>query len=870
MYLRKILPTKFSTRLFTMTLLAGLIPVLIFAVQVEIYGDSLKQAVEKKIEEVYRQDIGYSEAVLKDMGEAAIRRRALDVAVQLDLVLRSVPWMRLNDLEKDKRFREIAVQRISSTGYTSVLDSDTGLLRFYQDREGRGIDLVALGRTVPALGSIVKAALEGKNAGGYYEWKDANGRKREKYLYIAPLTQRTADGARLSVVAATYVDEFAAPIVEAKALHNQAKADLIATTNRLAGSFKHTGLLFMALGILTISVLAYAVGAYFSKSITQLREATSRVNQGEFNVWVKPSMSGEVGTLVQDFNKMVAQLASTTVSKQSLEQSEEKLRKANTGLLREVRERARAEEALAAEKDRLMVTLRSIGDGVITADKDGSILLLNKAAEELTGWTQEEARGRNLPEVLRLIDEESREQCADLVGTIIEPDQSLSDGIGQKILITRQGAERFIAESGSPLWDGKGEVLGVVIVFHDTGEKRKTEEELLNVRKLESIAVLAGGIAHDFNNLLAVVLGNISLAQLFMDKKEKLSSQLKEAETACLRGKELTYQLLSFAKGGEPVKKVMSLVKLIRESVKFTLSGSSVKSVFSLAEDLSRVEVDEGQMRQVIHNLIINAREAMPRGGTLKISASNVTLGHGNGVPLREGKYVFISVEDEGIGIEESHLEKVFDPYFTTKEMGSQKGTGLGLTICYSIIKTHRGFMTVKSAGGKGTTINIYLPAYDRVVKLEEKKTGLTAGKGRLLYMDDEEAVRNMASEILGYMGYDVKLAADGSEAIELYQQALQSGAPFDAVLMDLTIPGGMGGKETIKRLRKIDPSVKAIVSSGYSNDHIINQYRKYGFAGVVRKPYQIDEISKVVKDVLAGYPASDEAGAASEEYFTA
>jgi len=383
---------------------------------------------------------------------------------------------------------------------------------------------------------------------------------------------------------------------------------------------------------------------------------------------------------------------------------------------------------------------------------------------------------------------------------------------------------------------------------HEISEREKMEEELLRSRKLESLGILAGGIAHDFNNLLTVILGNISLACRYVDPEKKAYKRLQEAEKATLRTKDLTQQLLTFSKGGEPVKKLLSIGDLVRESAGFVLRGSAVKGKSVIPDDLWSVEADEGQIGQVINNLLINADQAMPEGGIIDITCENITVHKNDGLPVPEGKYVKISIEDRGIGIAEEHLPKIFDPYFTTK----QKGSGLGLATTYSIIKKHGGYITVESRHGSGTTFRIYLPAFggETCAKTTEDETFLS-GEGNILVMDDEDAVRDIVSEMLRAIGYEVETARDGNEAITIYQEAKQLGKPFDLLILDLTVPGAMGGRDAIKRLREIDPDVKAVVSSGYSNDPIMANYKEHGFLGVIKKPYELKELSEVVYKVV-------------------
>ena len=388
---------------------------------------------------------------------------------------------------------------------------------------------------------------------------------------------------------------------------------------------------------------------------------------------------------------------------------------------------------------------------------------------------------------------------------------------------------------------------------NEIAERKRAEAELLKAQKLESVGILAGGIAHDFNNILTAILGNISLAKMFANPEDRSFARLAEAEKASLRAKDLTQQLLTFSRGGKPIVKTASVARLLKDSTIFALSGSNILCEFSIPEGLWPVEMDEGQINQVINNVVINAVQAMPEGGTIKVRAENVTLGidrRKQGLPLQGEKYVKVSIQDQGIGIPEESLQKIFDPYYT----GKKKGSGLGLAISYSIIKKHLGYITVESELGVGTTFHIFLPASEKEV-LTEKRTGEIplAGKQRILIMDDEEMVRNVAGTMLEHIGYEAGLAKDGTEAIELYKQAKEAHVPFAVVILDLTIPGGMGGKEAIKKLIELDPKAKVIVSSGYSTDPVMSQFREYGFKGVVTKPYKIEELRDALHKVMMG-----------------
>ncbi len=396
-------------------------------------------------------------------------------------------------------------------------------------------------------------------------------------------------------------------------------------------------------------------------------------------------------------------------------------------------------------------------------------------------------------------------------------------------------------------------LYGFWLLKRDSTESHRMKEESFRAQKLESLGILAGGIAHDFNNSLTAILGNINLAKLRATSGDPLFQRLVEAERACSRAKSLTDQLLTFAKGGAPVKRVGSVASLLKESIAFALRGSNVGSQFSIAHDLWAVEFDEGQMSQVINNLIINACQAMPEGGIISVKAENVVAPVEDTESLDHGRYVKISINDSGAGIPVEHIERIFDPYFTTKK----KGSGLGLATSYAIIRSHDGWIDVESEVGSGSTFHIHLPASETEISSRDHAAGaLRGGKGRILLMEDEPMVREVAQEMLSLMGYEVDSVRDGIEAIALYRKGINEGRPFAAVIMNLTVPGGMGAKEAVGALLKLDPRVRAIVSSGYANDPVMERFAGYGFKGVVSKPYNLDELDAVLHKVVCGRDA--------------
>jgi len=500
-----------------------------------------------------------------------------------------------------------------------------------------------------------------------------------------------------------------------------------------------------------------------------------------------------------------------------------------------------AEESLRESEDRYRRLVEASPDGIVV-QSEGKIVYINPVGVQMAKATNpEDIIGKS---VVDFIHPDHRETVRRRIRQTQE-EKLRPDPLEQK-LVRLDGQTVDVEVTPIPFtYRGKPATL---VVFRDITTRKKAEEELLRVQKLESLGVLAGGIAHDFNNLLTAVLGNVGLAKMYASAESKVYERLTEAEKAIQRVRDLTQQLLTFSKGGAPVKQTASIAGLIADSAQFALRGSNVRCEFAIAENLWPVEVDEGQISQVINNLVLNAVQAMPEGGTIRLSARNVTREMKRPAVLKEGEYVAISVEDQGPGIAKEHLAKIFDPYFTTKPTGS----GLGLAISYSIVKNHGGVLTVESEEGVGTTFCVYLPAArGQVVPQKEPSEEIPTGRGRVLVVDDEEVVREVACQMLHGLGYEAEAVEEGGEAIARYVEAAKEGKPFDVVIMDLTVPGGMGGEKAIKELLKVDPHAKVIVSSGYANNPVMANFRKHGFSGVVGKPYRIQELGRALSEVI-------------------
>lgn len=504
-----------------------------------------------------------------------------------------------------------------------------------------------------------------------------------------------------------------------------------------------------------------------------------------------------------------------------------------TGTHLDITERKQAEEMFRALADSSPIGIYIV--------QDGRFQYVNPQMQKQIGYSSRELLGR---ESLSVVIPEDRGMVRK---NAIEMLKGKSSQPYEYRTVDKQGSTEWVLETvASIMYQGQRATLGNQM---NITERKRLEDEQLRIEKLESIGTLAGGIAHDFNNILTVIMGNISMAIREVEPSSNAADRLEEAERASHRARDLTHRLLAFARGGDPVKKAVSIAEMVRESAAFGLRGSSVSGNYFLPDDLWAVEADEGQLNQVMTNLVINAVEAMPMGGTLDISARNLSPGKTGKIPLPKGKYVEITVADHGIGMSQAHWERIFEPYFSTK----QRGSGLGLATSYSIVKNHGGHITVESELGIGTTFRLYLPASGEPApaRIEMSRELPVTGKGRILVMDDEATIRLLLSKMLDGAGYEVELAENGEEAIKKYTGAMVAGTPFAAVIMDLTISGGMGGMEATNKLREIDSNLKAIVSSGYSTDPIMANYMKYGFSGVVAKPYQAGELEKTLRNVL-------------------
>jgi len=513
-------------------------------------------------------------------------------------------------------------------------------------------------------------------------------------------------------------------------------------------------------------------------------------------------------------------------------------------IVRDVTERRLAEKKIRRNEEFIRSILDTVDEGFIVVDQDYRILTANKAYCVQVSLPGDAVIGRRCHEVTHKSDRpcaEIGEECAvRLVYETGTPHTAVHKHPGP------DGQLLFVETKAFPIKDDAGNTTSVIETLNNITERQLLEEERLKTQKLESIGTLAGGIAHDFNNLLQGVFGYISLAKMSIDREDGAFALIEEAEKALHQSVSLTTQLLTFSKGGKPVRETIALGPVLENAVKFALSGSRNEYRMALDTGLWPVDADAGQIGQVIQNIAINADQAMPHGGCLVVTARNVPPSDPESPPdLARRRHVLISLQDSGAGIPEQDLDRIFDPYFTTKEQGS----GLGLATSYSIVRNHEGRIFARSAPGRGSTFFVYLPAAAASgAAPHEEPIATKTPQARILVMDDDEMIRNVAEKLLAALGHTVALANNGEAAIEAYRAARDSGRPFDIVILDLTVRGGMGGAETMRKLRAIDPDVKAIASSGYSDDAAPSGYREQGFTGFLKKPYTIKELQDILR----------------------
>jgi PAS domain S-box-containing protein len=970
MQFSRLLPKKFSTRLIAITISSGLIPIIIFGCLISIFDHRFLTQANHALYQGQEEQWQRSRPILKKMSEDFIRQKVLDVVLQLELYLQAHPEMTVKDLQNDLKFREIAVQPVGKRGYTAVQDVDTAINRFHKDSEIENLDLHSLSDKLPGFWTIMKNSLGGRYSYGYYKWKEPNGELSDKFMYIAPMNEKTADGVRLGVSATSYIDEFTRPILAAQDVSHGTTRYLMMVLNGLMQSFKTLGFLSMGLGLLFIIAFSTWTGIYFSRAITNLQKATQAVNQGNFDIRVKPAMSGDVRQLIENFNQMLAQLSLTTVKKEQLEASQKELKTTNTQLHQEIIEREQAEEALRESEERFRELAELLPETIFEIDVSGHLKFVNRSALDYFKYTQKDVdQGLNafemfIPEDRQRVMENAQkllqgEQMGLVEYTALRKDGSTFPVMVNSATIThgdqpmglrgividiseRVRSEKALRESESKfrsLFDlspqaialteletgkladvnnmfcdltqysqkeiiGKttteigfyshndrarflkdlqisGEVNGlemdfkakdgailnglmfarvirisgnsfILTIFLDVTEQKQLQSQLQQAQKMESIGTLAGGIAHDFNNILYSMIGYTELALDDIEKGSQLHNNLKEVLTAGNRAKDLVRQILTFSRQADQELKPLKIQLVVREALK--LIRSSLPSSIEINQNISNtcgfVLADATQIHQVAMNLLTNAYHALEdKGGKMDITLKEIELDVDDlkDPAMIPGPYVCLTVADTGTGIDESIMDRIFEPYYSTKVKG--KGTGLGLAMVHGIVKSCGGNISVYSEPGKGTTFHVYLPVIQSQTETRETQDISTVerGKERILVVDDEEQIVQMIQQMLERLGYHVTARTSSIETLEAFRAAPDK---FDLVITDMTMPN-MTGVHLTQKLIEIRPDIPVIICTGFSEKINEHKAKAMGIHGYVMKPVVRSELAKKIREVL-------------------
>lgn len=838
-----------------MTFISGLIPIVIFTILMSVFANRFQVETDRVIQEGQDGQRHRSEAILKKMAEDIIRQKALDVALQLELYIRAYPEKTVEDLQNDKKFRDIAVQPVG-TGYTAVHDSATAVNRFHQDPKIHNFALYSL-TGLTGFWDIIERSLNGKRAGGYYKWKEPNGNMRDKYMYVAPLHERTSDGIQFSVAATTYIEDFAHVLKAAQEVSDDTTRYLMTTLKQIVQSSAKAGFMFMVVGLILVLVLASLVGIYFSRALTALREATRVVNRGKFDAHVKPVMSGDVGELIDDFNQMVAQLSTTTVRKEQLQASEEKLKDINAKLLEEIRERGKAEDRLRVSEELYRSIVENSHDGIVLIADDYKVIYANSEMTRITGYTVEEIIGMDFRE---FIEESDRE----LVG-----DRYVMRRSGERVpqryefnVLRKDGTRRCVEIISTVIMDSGGvkksiaQILDITKQRQATQEKRELALQLQRAQKMEAIGTLAGGVAHDLNNILIGLVSYPELILMDLPDDSPLRKSVLTIQKAGERAAAIVQDLLTLARRGVASTEVVNVNDIVQsylkspefENLKLHYPKAQVEVRFD--PDLLNILGSQVHLSKTVMNLISNAAEAMPDGGKISISTENRYIDR----PIRgydqvaEGDYVIFCISDTGIGICPDDLERIFEPFYTKKVMG-RSGTGLGTAVVWGTVKDHNGYIDVESIEGQGTIFSLYFPVTRKKLSSNAEMLKMEDYRGNgesILIVDDVEEQQGIAKNILKRLGYSAYAVSSGEEAVAYMKEH-----SAELLVLDMIMDPGMDGLETYREILTLHPGQKALIVSGFSETERVRETQRLGAGAYVRKPYLMGKFGMAVRREL-------------------
>ncbi len=836
-----------ATRFRRSYMMAAALPLLTFVALVLIGVTWERAVLSERFAAANRDQTDTAEMALESVGETVIRNRARDVAGQLAIYFRMNRGRTFEEMRRDPELRRLAIQPVGETGYTALTEAgDTYAIRLHPNPALIDRDMRGLAADMPDWWRIVEAGIHGREADGRYQWVDPDGAVRTKYMVTTPVAE-AVDGVTFMVSATTYVDEFSAPAI---AMRRQSDAIL--------GRFEaHLAQQWVLLCVLALAVLAAAAGLTYvlgnraaRRFIAPIDEMAAAVRAFGGGAGEPMRLAGvidrpdEIGTLGRALRQMSHQLRELF---SRLEGRLEELHRTREAL----EDSERHHKALYEEARRAETLYRSLirgsADAIVMLDTNLRVTFVSPAFTRIFGWTDEDLNGRHMP----YIPAQDQAAAVERLRRVLEDGDKLSGHECQRM--TRDGKTLDVSLSASRFEDHEGRPAGLLAILRDISEQKRVEAEMHRLERVKAIGTLAGGIAHDFNNLLMVIQGNVSLLQARAGTEEE-RVRLASIEEQIESGARLTSQLLGYARKGRYDVSVADLNDTVRRTGEtFRRTRKQVRVHFDLAEHLAPVEADFSRIEQVLLNLYLNAADAMPEGGDLWLSSRNVPdeeLGSQERERYPDG-CVELVVADTGVGMAPDVVEQIFDPFFTTKDMG--RGTGLGLASAFGIVDGHGGTIGVTSVPGQGSAFTIRLPATGKAVpgtvpQRPERLGSDHTGRGTVLFVDDEEMVLRVGTQMLERLGYTVVQASSGEAAIDLYRAGADD---VDLVLLDMVMPG-LSGSQVFDALREIDPQVAVLLSTGYSIDGRAAEMLRRGCRGYVQKPYTLTTLAEKIEAALA------------------
>ncbi|WP_163339962.1 ATP-binding protein [Desulfopila sp. IMCC35008] len=832
-------PKDFSTRLILLTFISGIIPLIIFFILIHNFSNRLLQDTSVAIEQGQSEQWRRSQIILDQLAENHIRQKALDVALQIELYLQAHPTLDIYALQKDQFFRDIAIQPVGQTGYTAVHESETAINRFHNNPQTENSDLHDLSEKLPAFWKIIKGSLNGRYSHGYYSWLESDGKESEKYMYIVPVRQKTADGTFLSVGATAYMPEFKNAVQAAINVSNGTSHLLIKTTRSQIRSLKATGYLYMGLSTLLILLFASWTGFYFSRTIRKLSEATNAVNKGNFDIQLQPLMSGDVGKLIDDFNKMIQRLAATTVKKDKFEE----LVQERTQELIDINLKLQDSE----QKMRAILQASPVGIGLIL---DRELSWANEKMYQILGYEEDS-----------LVGQDSR---------ILYPSDSHYEEVGQKLyaqlsrsetthIITkwrRKNGTLFDCSLNGCFLNPNEPEMGVIIAATDITEAKKLEDKLSQAQKMEALGTLAGGVAHDLNNILSGLVSYPELLLLDTPEDSPLRKPLLTIKRSGEEAAAIVQDLLTITRRGVAQTEVININSVIKAQLDspeydvFLVHHPDTQIITHLEENLSNIKGSAPHLAKSFMNLLNNAAEAIAEGGKIVISTANISITSSliGFEKIEPGQYVSLSINDNGEGIPEDDLGKIFEPFFTKKKMG-RSGSGLGMTVVWGTVKDLNGYIDINSSPGEGTIITLYFPITDDLKPPSKNNFTLSTYQGdlqKILVVDDSESQREIAQSILESLNYHVISLPSGEDAVRYLRDH-----DVDLLFLDMIMDPGIDGLETYCKIKVFKPGIKTIIASGYSESVRLKEVQKLSNAIFLKKPYTLERISEAVHSTL-------------------